>query len=62
MAIAGLFCLMLAMIGAVLLVVSVVLGQTWATWITAGVAIVFVVVWYAIPLGYRMRGHREPKP
>ena len=64
MAIIGLGFLMLAMIGAVLLVVSVVLGQTWAAWITAGVAIVFVVVWYAIPLAHRLRGNvdanREP--
>jgi O-antigen/teichoic acid export membrane protein len=56
MAILGLLFLMLAVIGSVLLVVSVVLGQTWATWTTAGVAVVFLVVWYALPLSHRLRG------
>ena len=59
MAILGLVLLMLAMTGAVLLVVSVVLGQTWAIWITAGVATVFLVTWYAIPLHRRWRRGRE---
>ena len=57
MSIIGLAFLMLAMIGAVLLVVSVVLGLTWAMWTTAGVAVVFLVVWYAIPLSQRWRGN-----
>jgi O-antigen/teichoic acid export membrane protein len=56
MAILGLVFLMLAVIGSVLLVVSVVLGQTWATWTTAGVAAAFLVVWYALPLTHRLRG------
>jgi hypothetical protein len=58
MAIIGIFFLMLAMIGSVLLVVSVVLGPVWATWATTGVAIVFVVVWYVLPLVQRFRGKR----
>ena len=57
MAIGGLVCLMLAMVGAVLLAVSVVLGSTWATWTSAGVAVVFVVVWYVVPLVHRWRGN-----
>lgn len=57
MAIGGLVCLMLAMVGAVLLAVSVVLGSTWATWTSAGVAVVFGVVWYAVPLVHRWRGN-----
>lgn len=57
MAIAGLVALMLAMVGSVLLVVSVVLGSTWAGWITAIVAVVFIVVWYVLPLVHRWRGH-----
>ena len=60
MAIAGLACLMLAMVGAVLLVVSVVLGTGWATWATTGVAAAFLLVWYVIPFVHRARGHRAP--
>lgn len=59
MSILGLAFLMLAMVGSVLLVVSVVLGQTWATWITAAVAVVFLLVWYVVPLVHRWRGHRQ---
>jgi len=59
MSILGLAFLMLAMVGSVLLVVSVVLGQTWATWITATVAVVFLLVWYVVPLVHRWRGHRQ---
>jgi len=44
------------MIGSVLLVVSVVLGRHWATWTTAGVAAVFLALWYAVPLTARWRG------
>lgn len=58
MAIGGLVFLMLAMCGAVLLVVSVVLGRTWAMWTTAGVAAAFIVVWYAVPVARRRRGQR----
>ncbi len=62
MAIGGLVCLMLAMVGAVLLAVSVVLGSTWATWTSAGVAVVFVVVWYVFPLVHRWRGNHLDRP
>jgi len=62
MAIGGLVCLMLAMVGAVLLAVSVVLGSSWATWTSAGVAVVFVVVWYVFPLVHRWRGNHLDRP
>jgi uncharacterized membrane protein len=55
MAIGGLVFLMAAMAGAILLVASLVLGATWAAWLTAGVVVVFLVVWYAIPLAVRWR-------
>jgi O-antigen/teichoic acid export membrane protein len=57
MAMVGLVFLMLAMVGAVLLVVSVVLGPTWAAWTTTGVAAAFLWVWYGLPLLQRRRGH-----
>jgi hypothetical protein len=59
MAITGLALLLLAMCGAMFLVVTVVLGRTWATWVAAGLFLAFVVVWYAIPLIHRQRGDRR---
>lgn len=50
MAISGLVFLMLAMLGAILLVTSVVLGTTWAALLTAAVLIVFLTIWYVLPL------------
>ncbi len=43
-----------------LLVVSVVLGRTWAGWTTVGVLITFLVVWYAIPLISRHSASAAP--
>jgi hypothetical protein len=55
MAITGLVFLMIAMCGAILLVVTVVLGLTWASWITIGLLVIFLVIWYALPLLHRWR-------
>jgi O-antigen/teichoic acid export membrane protein len=61
MAIIGIFFLMLSMVGAVLLVVSVVLGPTWAAWTTTGVAVVFLVLWYGLPLLRRSQGNQHDR-
>lgn len=55
-AIAGLAFLALAMTGAILLVTDVIFGST-ATWITAAAAlVVYVTLWYALPLKRRVTG------
>jgi hypothetical protein len=48
--IAGLAFLALAMTGAILLITDFAFGDTAAALATAGVAVTFAVVWYAIPL------------
>jgi hypothetical protein len=50
MALAGLACLVVAVVGAVLLILEVVLGQTAAIWFSVGVAVFFVVLWLVLPL------------
>jgi hypothetical protein len=50
MALGGLGCLVVAVVGAVLLILEVVLGQTAAIWFSAGVAVFFVVLWLVVPL------------
>ena len=55
MALGGLVCLVVAVVGAVLLILEVVLGQPEATWFSAGVAAFFVVLWLVIPLISRAR-------
>jgi len=59
MAITGLVFLMLAMVGAVLLVTGFVLGSGWAALLSAGVFCVFLVIWYAVPLSARRRSARS---
>jgi L-asparagine transporter-like permease len=55
MALGGLACLLVAVVGAVLLILQVVLGQPAATWFAAGVAAFFVLLWLVIPLVSRSR-------
>lgn len=50
MAVGGLGCLLVAMVGAVLLILEVTLGQPAAFFCTAGVAAFFLLWWVAVPL------------
>ena len=55
MALGGLLCLMVSVVGAVLLILEVVLGQPEAAWYAAAVAVFFVTLWLVIPVVSRMR-------
>lgn len=55
MALGGLVCLVVAVVGAVLLILEVVLGQPGAAWFSAGVGVFFVVLWLVVPLVVRLR-------
>jgi putative flippase GtrA len=55
MALGGLGCLAVAIVGAVLFILEEVLGQTPALWYSAGVAAVFVVLWVVVPVVSRTR-------
>jgi hypothetical protein len=51
----GLACLLLAMLGAVFLAVDVVLHQPTAALIVAGLAVLYVFLWYVLPFFGRRR-------
>jgi hypothetical protein len=51
----GLGCLLIAMLGAVFLVVDVVLGSPVAAGLTAGLAGLYVFLWYLLPFLHRAR-------
>jgi hypothetical protein len=55
LAIIGLTFLALAMVGVVLLITDILYGSSAAIAYTAGVAAIFVVLWYTIPLFLRLR-------
>ena len=55
MALGGLACLAVALVGVVLFILEEVLGQTPALWYSAGVAAVFLLLWLVIPLVSRTR-------
>lgn len=60
MAIAGLGALALAMVGAVLLVTDFLFGKAATVSVTAVAALLFAVVWYAMPISRRIRfGDRD---
>lgn len=56
MALGGLACLVVAVVGAVVLILDVVLGQTPAIWYGVGVAAFFIMLWLVVPLVGRVRG------
>jgi hypothetical protein len=58
MALGGLVCLMVSVVGAVLLIFQVVLGQPGAAWYAAAVAAFFVTLWLVIPVVSRIRDGR----
>jgi Family of unknown function (DUF6328) len=47
---AGLLALLVAIVGAVFLVLDVVAGLGWAAGLTAGIAVLYVGLWYLLPL------------
>jgi O-antigen/teichoic acid export membrane protein len=51
----GLACLLVSVVGAVLLVVDVVSGVGWAAGLAAGVAALYIGLWYVLPLIRRER-------
>jgi len=55
LAVVGLTFLALAVVGVVLLITDVLYGSSAAVAYTVGVAAVFVVLWFAIPLYLRLR-------
>jgi hypothetical protein len=55
LAIIGLSFLALAVVGVVLLITDVLYGSSAAIAYTVGVALVFTILWYAIPLYLRLR-------
>lgn len=55
MAMGGLLCLMVAVVGVVLLILEVVLGQPEAAWFSVGVGAFFVVLWLVVPIVHRLR-------
>lgn len=55
MALGGLACLAVAIVGAVLFILEEVLGQTPAFWYSAGVAAVFLLLWVVVPVTSRTR-------
>jgi hypothetical protein len=57
-AIAGLVLLLLALVGAVQLAASFVVGA-WATLLAAALAGLFVLLWFVIPLAHRIRHQPE---
>lgn len=62
MAAGGLFFLLLAMTGSVLLIVDVVLGGSWTAWLTGVTVLWFVVFWYVLPMIVRLRGESIHHP
>lgn len=56
-AMAGLGFLAIAMSGSILLIVDVVLGNTWAAVLTAAVLAFMIVLWYVLPFVQRHRHH-----
>jgi hypothetical protein len=54
LAIVGLTFLALAMVSVVLLITDVLYGGATVVWFTVGIAAIFVVLWYGIPLVLRL--------
>src|SRR5438552_5610300 len=62
LAMLGLGCLLLAMLGAVFVVVDVVLHQPTAALIVAGLAVLYIFLWYVLPFLGRRAPTRPPGP
>jgi uncharacterized protein DUF6328 len=57
--IAGLASLTLTLMGAVLLVLDVAVGRTFALWSAGAIGIVLIFLWFVLPLPVRNRNDRE---
>ena len=57
--IAGLASLTLTLIGAVLLVLDVAVGRSFAPWTAAAIGVVLIGLWFMLPLPVRNRNDRE---
>ena len=55
----GLVSLTLTLMGAVLLVLDVAVGRTFALWSAAGVGVALVLLWFVLPLPVRTRNERD---
>lgn len=60
LALGGLACLAVAIVGAVLFILEEVLGQTAAFWYSAGLAAFFLVLWVVVPVVARTRDETSP--
>ncbi|WP_412543923.1 DUF6328 family protein [Longispora sp. K20-0274] len=61
LAVAGVFFVMLALVGALFLAVHTVVGEPWAALATATAGATYVVLWYVVPLIRRIRGYPPPE-
>ena len=52
--IAGLFALGVAMVGAVMLITDLLFKEAMVTWVTAALGLLFVGLWFVIPLARRL--------
>ena len=59
MALGGLACLAVSLVAVVLFILEEVLGKTPALWYSAGVAVVFLLLWLVIPLVSRTRDEMD---
>ena len=59
MALGGLFCLLVAMVGAVLLILGVTLGQPAATFYSIAVGAFFLLCWVVVPLVSRTQDEHD---
>jgi Family of unknown function (DUF6328) len=57
--VAGLVALALTLVGAVLLVLDVAVGRTFAAWCAAAVGVLLVGLWFLLPLPVRARNERS---
>jgi hypothetical protein len=58
-AIAGTIALAAAMSLVVFVITDVLFGTTWASFVTAAVVLIFVALWYVLPLKRRLEKRRE---
>jgi hypothetical protein len=60
--VAGLAALTLTLMGAVLLVLDVAVGRTFALWAAGATGVVLVILWFVLPLPIRARNNRDESP
>ncbi|NUP53444.1 MAG: hypothetical protein HOW97_39910 [Catenulispora sp.] len=55
---AGMITLMLAAVSSILLAIEIAVGLAWAGPVTGAVTVVFIVLWYFLPLGHGRKRKR----